>query len=101
MLYGCVEVELPHTEQEIAEERSRRIRVSAWAYAYEVEDNPIVDDARYDAEARLIRPDMDTGTAELDTFFRKEFASYTGAWVRKHPEQHKLRRVCAIMRGRF
>jgi hypothetical protein len=101
LLYGCVEVEEPATPEEIAIERSRRIRVSAWAYAYEVESSPIVDDARYDAEAALIRPHMDTGHAVLDKFFREEFAAYTGSWVHRHPELDKLAGVCAVMRRKW
>ncbi len=85
------------TEQE--RERMRRITVAAWAYAYEVESRPIVDDATYDREAALIRPEIDTGHPELDRFFRTEFAAYTGAWVHNHPELDKLPRVCRIMRG--
>lgn len=76
----------------------RRITVAAWAYAYEVESNPIVDDATFDREAALIRPELSTGHAVLDSFFRTEFAAYTGAWVNQHPEKHKLPRICAIQR---
>lgn len=101
LLYGCVEVEEPSSQSDIETERARRIRVAAWAYAYEVESNPIVDDARYDAEAALIRPNMDTGHAVLDKFFREEFAAYTGSWVNRHPELDKLAGVCAIMRRKW
>lgn len=79
-------------------ERMRRINVAAWAYAYEVESNPIVDDATYDREAALIRPDVDTGHTQLDEFFRTEFAAYTGSWVNSHPEKDQLRRICRIKR---
>lgn len=78
----------------------RRIQVAAWAYAYEVEDDPLVSDAKYDEVARLIKPQMITGRPALDKFFREEFAPHTGAWVRRHPELIKLIRVVRIMRER-
>jgi len=86
------------TEEE--RERHRRIKVAAWAYAYEVEDDSIVDDATFDREALLIRPEVSTGDAVLDAFFRAEFGAYTGAWVLAHPEKHKLPRICSLMRRR-
>ena len=85
-------------QSDIEAERMRRINVAAWAYAYEVESKPIVDDATYDREAALIRPELDTGHAVLDAFFRTEFQPYTGAWVHCHPEKHKLDRICRLQR---
>ena len=84
---------------EIDHERRRRILVAAWAYAYEVESTPLVDDETFDREAALIRPEIETGHAALDEFFRTGFDPCTGMWVHCHPEKHKLRRVCAIMRS--
>lgn len=55
-------------------ERRRRIHVAAWAYAYEVESDPVVDDETFDREALLIKPEIGTGNDELDAFFRAEFA---------------------------
>jgi hypothetical protein len=85
-------------QSDVEIERHRRIVVAAWAYAYEVESKPIVDDASYDCEAALICPEVSTGHVILDEFFRTEFAPHTGAWVNKHPEKHKLPRICAIQR---
>lgn len=85
-------------QSEVELERMRRITVAAWAYAYEVENSPIVSDATYDEYARLIRPEISTGHAVLDDFFRTEFSPHTGAWVNKHPEKHKLARICSIQR---
>jgi len=79
-------------------ERKRRIDVAAWAYAYEVENNPIVDDATFDREAALIDPSVSTGHAVLDEFFRTEFGAHTGLWVHRHPEKHKLPRMCELRR---
>lgn len=82
-------------------ERRRRIHIAAYAYAYEIENAPIVDDATFDAEALLIRPDVKTGRADLDEFFRSKFAPHTGQWIHEHPEKDKLKRVCeALRRGR-
>ncbi len=76
----------------------RRINVAAWAYAYEVENKPIVSDAVFDREAALIQPELSTGRDDLDAFFRTEFAAYTGAWVHRHPDKDGLRRVCQLQR---
>ena len=39
-------------------ERKRRINLALWAYAYEVQDDPLVDDATFDREARLVDPSI-------------------------------------------
>lgn len=80
------------TPEEI--ERRRRIRVSAWAYAYEMMDHSLVSDALFDSEAALIDPSMSTGHKVIDAFFREHFVAYSGQWVRKHPEQRKLLALC-------
>lgn len=89
----------PYVQSEVEAERRRRIVVAAWAWAYEVESRPIVDDATYDREASLIRPEIDTGNMVLDEFFRTQFAAHTGSWVNSHPGKDRLPRICAIMRG--
>ncbi|MEC4629921.1 hypothetical protein VSS86_19560, partial [Bacillus safensis] len=71
-------------------ERRRRIRVALWAYAYEIADNPMVDDATFDEEAKKIDVQVSTGNTKLDLWFRKNFSAFTGSWVRQHPELHKL-----------
>lgn len=81
-------------------ERLHRIQVAAWAWAYEVESDPIVEDAEFDRVCRLIRPAMSTGRPDLDAFFRTQFNPSTGMWVHHHPEKHKLARVCRAMRRR-
>lgn len=82
----------------VEEERKRRIDVAAWAYAYEVENDPIVDDATYDRVAAMINPEMSTGRPDLDAFFRAEFSPHTGMWIHRHPEKHKLARITALKR---
>lgn len=71
-------------------ERRRRIRVSVWAYAYELLDVSLVSDAEFDREAQAVDVNVSTGHPQLDAFFREHFADYTGQWVHKHPEKHKL-----------
>lgn len=79
-------------------ERRNRIRLSIWAYAYEILDDPIVSDAAFDELALKIDPNVPTGNKKLDAFFKKEFSPATGMWVRKHPDQRGLFR--AYMRTR-
>jgi len=71
-------------------ERRRRIRVSVWAYAYELLDRSLVSDETFDRECKLVDPSISTGHEVLDVFFREQFADYTGQWVHRHPEKHKL-----------
>lgn len=71
-------------------ERRRRIRVSFWAYAYEVLDVSLVSDHRFDEECKLIDPKVSTGHRQLDAFFRKHFAAHTGQWIHKHPDRARL-----------
>lgn len=74
-------------------ERRRRIRLSVWAYAYEVLDVSLVSDEVFDSEAKLVDLKVSTGNRRLDTFFRKHFADFTGQWVHKHPD---LKRLAAL-----
>lgn len=80
-----------YSEEEISKERRRRIRVSIWAYAYEIEHNPLVDDATYDRESYLIDVSIPTGHEILDQFFKDKFSPDTGMWIEEHPELEKLR----------
>ena len=83
---------------EVERERKRRIDVAVWAYAYEIENVSIVDDATFDREALLIRPEMSTGNGRLDRFFRAEFSPHTGQWVHRHPDKAGLKRIAAMKR---
>lgn len=85
---------------EISAEIKRRIDVAVFAYAYEIEDDPLVNDEEFDRLARSIRPEIGTGRAELDRFFREEFAPHTGQWVHRHPEKDKLRDLAEFLRRR-
>lgn len=71
----------------------RRIRIAVAAYAYEIENDPVMTDAEFDAMAREIDPDMATGNLKLDAFFMAHFDPDTGQWVHKHPGIQGLRRI--------
>jgi hypothetical protein len=62
----------------VEEEKCRRICVALWAYAYEIKNDSLVSDAKYDATAKSIRPKIKTGNKVLDKFFREEFNPSTG-----------------------
>lgn len=83
----------------IERERQRRINVAAWAYAYEVDSDPLVDDATFDRECRLVNLSISTGNKKLDAFFCKHFSPDTGMWVHMHPDKEGLRRVVKMKRG--
>lgn len=85
--------------EELSVEIRRRINVAVWAYAYEIENDPLVDDATFDREALLVRPEITTDYPLLDRFFQTEFAPYTGQWVHRHPDKPGLKRIAAIKRG--
>lgn len=77
-------------QTELELERNHRIVVALAAWAYERYADPIMTDAQFDVLARSIRPEMDTGHAVMDAFFRTQFNSSTGQWIYKHPELHLL-----------
>ena len=81
------------TEDAIKTEIHNRMWVALAAYAYEVKNHSIISDAEYDALALSIRPEICTGNAELDAFFRTEFAHYTGSWVHQHPGIKRLAQI--------
>lgn len=83
---------------EIEIERKNRIDVAAYAYAYEVENDPLIADAEFDMLCLKINPKLSTGNKRLDTFFKKEFDPCTGMWVRKHPDIAGLKKVLTIKR---
>lgn len=72
-------------------ERRRRIRLSVWAYAYEIAGSSLVDDATFDREAYTCDPTIATG--HLDEWWRTFFARHTGQWIYGHPEMDKLAKL--------
>lgn len=75
------------------EEIRTRIRVSVAAYAYEIENDPIMSDAAFDALCAKVNPMQPTGNLVLDLFFMTQFNAATGMWVRNHPDQPGLKRI--------
>ena len=80
-------------EEEISRETRNRIRLSVFAYAYEFEDNPLVDDGAFDELCGQINLDMSTRRPDLDDYFRREFNPSTGMWIRVHPELDKIKHI--------
>ena len=74
-------------------ERRNRIKLSVAAYAYEFDNTSIMSDADFDEFALLIEPQVSTGHALLDKFFRTEFQPDTGQWIHKHPELARVKYV--------
>lgn len=72
------------------EEVRKRIQVSLWAYAYEIGNRTLVDDATFDRVCLEINPEVSTGNPLMDKFFREEFDPSTGYWIYSHPEIEKI-----------
>lgn len=84
----------PYKETDpVAIERRNRIRLSVAAYAYELEDDPIMPDAEFDALSDSIDTSIETGNVIMDEFFTKNFTPHTGMWIRQHPTLHGIRRI--------
>lgn len=71
-------------------ETRRRIKLSVWAYAYEFRAHSIVPDYIYDFESQCVDLRIDTDRPDLDYWFRANFQSDTGMWIRSHPEIDKV-----------
>jgi len=83
----------------IEQERKRRINVSVWAYAYEIDNEPLVSDEEYDRECRLV--DLSIETGRLDEWFRANFQPDTGMWIHNHPELDRVENIYnLILQGR-
>lgn len=78
-------------------ERRRRIRLSMWAYAYEIAGQSLVTDAQFDAEARL--SDLSIETGRLDGWWAKHFTPSSGMWIHHHPELAGIKRLFEDMRN--
>lgn len=79
-------------------EKRHRINAALWAYAYEIMDDPLVSDARYDSVCLSINPSIKTG--HLDDFFSEEFNPSTGMWIYKHPEIMGLATIYQRLTGK-
>lgn len=71
-------------------EKRNRIFLCIAAYGYEYAAMSLVSDEAFDAAARAINPQMETGNPVMDKFFKEEFSPSTGMWIRKHPDIHGI-----------
>lgn len=76
--------------EEIDNQTRIRIQIAKAAYAYEVNDDPIIDDAVFDTLCRKVDVNIRTRRPDLDEFFRNEFSPETGRWIWKHPDFDKI-----------
>ena len=90
MVKHCT-IQLNLTMIGINQEIRNRIRLSVAAYAYEMEDNPIMGDYEFDELSKTINPAEKTGNKKMDNFFKKHFNPDTGMWIRFHPERQKIK----------
>lgn len=65
-------------------ERRIRIRLSLWAYAYEIKNAPLVSDGLFDAYAYCSNKEIITG--RFDAWWKMFFTPYTGSWIHTHPD---------------
>lgn len=76
------------TKREV--ERRRRINVALWAYAYEVHDDSLVSDGKFDETCLEIDLSVNTGDRRMDIWFKNNFFPDSGVWVHKHPHLDRL-----------
>lgn len=81
-------------------ERRRRILVAVAAYAYEIKNNPIWSDARFDKECLRINLKQSTGNKAMDRWFKHNFDPSTGMWVHNHPDRKGLLRIYKLFKGK-
>lgn len=77
-----------------------RIRVSVAAYAYEIEDDPIMSDAEFDRLAGYVNLKRSTGRPDLDQWFRDNFCPVSGMWIRHHPEIERIGEIYGTLADR-
>lgn len=78
---------------QISIERRNRIRLSIFAYAYEVENVSLISDHEYDELSLRINIKQKTGNKIMDRFFIKEFNPSTGMWVYNHPQLERIKQL--------
>jgi len=79
-------------ERSIVElETHNRIKVLLWAYAYEMVNKPLVDDATFDKVCASIDLSINTTNKEMDEWFLKHFVPYTGQWIHSLPNKELIK----------
>lgn len=71
--------------------------VAVAAYAYEIMNQSIMSDEKYDKLCLKIDVQRSTGNNKMDKWFRKHFSPHTGMWVHKHPDQLGLKRIAKFI----
>ena len=84
----------------VERETKLRILLSAAAYAYEINNDPICSDAEFDSASRLVNLDIKTTRPDLDAFFKEHFDPSTGIWIHQHPELAKVKALADKLRQR-
>lgn len=72
-------------------ETKKRIKLAIYAYAYEFEDDTLIEDSDFDKMAFSIDLSVKTRRPDLDKFFETEFQPDTGQWIHFHPELGKIK----------
>ena len=83
----------------VSKEIYKRIKLSVAAYAYEYGDKPIMSDDEFDKLAMEVDLSIKTGNNIMDDFFNTDFNTFTGVWVRSHPDIVGLKRIYNIKTG--
>jgi hypothetical protein len=79
----------------IERERHVRIKLLVFAYAYEVENDPLVTDQVFDTLARSSNTSIETG--KYDEWWKNNFNPYTGLWIHKYPEIDAIKRIYDLL----
>lgn len=80
-------------------EKTKRIFVALWAYAYEIESDPLVPDSTYDKIAHSIDVNVKTDNKALDVWFKRNFVADTGQWIHIHPGLERLKQIYNNIKG--
>ena len=78
-------------------ELRNRILICVYAYAYEIEDKPLVEDSVYDSLSKSIYLNARFKT-DIDKWFRSNFQTYTSQWIHDHPNPSRLAEIAKIIR---
>lgn len=84
----------------ICDETRLRIRVSVYAWAYEMHDTSLVDDSVFDFLCRQVDLSKQTSRPDMDKWFIENFNPSTGMWVRQHPEPQGLEWIFQLLSAR-